>query len=139
MRIKLRLVAVLQEAELENFLFAGNANDITGFGREEEEQNERSALADLIAKVREMAGSLLGHSAGFRDGSANVLFAQSPQARMLFKLAFCCCCGTSNCRMHRRIQHNKETQKSSRSLSGRTGEQEMLHLQRACPQRTKNP
>ena len=42
----------LQEAELEDLLFAGNANDITGFGREDEEQNERSAVAELIGKVR---------------------------------------------------------------------------------------
>lgn len=48
----MRLLLVLQEAELEDFLFAGNANDITGFGREDEEQNERSAVAELIGKVR---------------------------------------------------------------------------------------
>ena len=41
-----------QEAELEEFLFAGNAGDISGFGREDEEQNERLAVAELIAKVR---------------------------------------------------------------------------------------
>ena len=59
LRINFQLMTVLQEAELESFLFAGNAHDITGFGREEEEQNERFALADLIAKVRDIAGSLL--------------------------------------------------------------------------------
>ena len=41
-----------QEAELEEFLFAGSAGDISGFGREDEERNERLAAAELIAKVR---------------------------------------------------------------------------------------
>ena len=42
----------IQEAELEDFLFAGNAGDISGFGKEDEELDRRSALAHLIAKVR---------------------------------------------------------------------------------------
>ena len=49
----------LQEAELEEFLFAGKAGDISGFGREAEEQNERLAVAELIAKVREAITVLL--------------------------------------------------------------------------------
>ncbi|CAK0782784.1 hypothetical protein CVIRNUC_005979 [Coccomyxa viridis] len=40
-----------REAELEEFLFAGNAGDISGFGREDEEYNERLAVAQLIAKA----------------------------------------------------------------------------------------
>lgn len=42
----------IQEAELEDFLFAGNAGDISGFGKEDEELDRRSVLAHLIAKVR---------------------------------------------------------------------------------------
>ena len=44
-------LSYVQEAELEEFLFAGNAGDISGFGREDAEQNERLAVAELIAKV----------------------------------------------------------------------------------------
>ena len=42
----------VQEAELEDFLFAGNAGDISGFGKEDEELDRRSALAHRVAKVR---------------------------------------------------------------------------------------
>ena len=45
-------LSCVQEAELEEFLFAGDAGDISGFGREDEEHNERLAVAELIAKVR---------------------------------------------------------------------------------------
>ena len=66
------LLSVLQEAELEDFLFAGNANDITGFGREDEEQKERSAVAELIAKVRAARVRLCRH----------LLWPAGPSARL---------------------------------------------------------
>ncbi len=69
---------VLQEAELEDFLFAGNANDITGFGREDEEHNERSAVAELIAKVRERAAKMLPLQA-LCCGLAGILLACVPK------------------------------------------------------------
>ena len=52
-------LSCVQEAELEEFLFAGNAGDISGFGREDEEHNERLAVAELIAKVRGATTALL--------------------------------------------------------------------------------
>ena len=52
-------LSYVQEAELEEFLFAGNAGDISGFGREDEELKERLAVAELIAKVRGATTALL--------------------------------------------------------------------------------
>jgi hypothetical protein len=47
----------VQEAELEDFLFAGNAGDIAGFGKEDKELDRRSALAQLIARVGKVSDS----------------------------------------------------------------------------------